>query len=102
MFDARIVDNHDAVMAERRRPEKQGRLNFIARLFFGAAQTFRLPLRVQRAQFDVGPLFIFVDTNIIAESFFERSGLILLSGLFRILLLAVILVVAFHLMLTRP
>jgi len=102
VFDARIVNNHDEVMAARRRPEKQGRLSFIAKFFFGPAQTFRLPLRVQRTQFDVGTLFILVDTNVIAESFFERSGLILLSGLFRNVLLAVILVVAFHLMLTRP
>ncbi|MBT4490510.1 MAG: hypothetical protein HOC72_23425 [Rhodospirillaceae bacterium] len=74
----------------------------MAEYFFGPAKTFSLPLRVRESQYDVGSLNITIDTFIIAETFFERSGLILLSGVLRNLLLAGILGVLFHFMLTRP
>jgi two-component system cell cycle sensor histidine kinase PleC len=63
---------------------------------------FSLALQVRDTNFEVGILTVTVDTFIIAERFFERSGLILLSGVLRNLLLAGILGVLFHFMLTRP
>ncbi len=102
VFQAEIMDNHHDSMARRQRPEKQGRMKPLAVFLFGPAKTFSLPLQVRENNFDVGTLQVSVDTFVIAETFFERSGLILLSGVARNFLLAGILGVLFHFMLTRP
>ncbi len=102
VFDAEIVDNQGDSMARRHRPEKQGRMKSLAEFFFGPPMDFSLVLQVRETNFEVGILTVTVDTFIIAETFFERSGLILLAGVLRNLLLAGILGVMFHFMLTRP
>ena len=102
VFNAEIMDNHGDSMARRHRPEKQGWLKPLAAFFFGPPMAFSLPLAVRDTNFEVGVLRITVDTFVIAERFFERSGLILMSGLLRNLFLAGILGVLFHFMLTRP
>ncbi|NQV99048.1 MAG: hypothetical protein HQ483_05090 [Rhodospirillales bacterium] len=99
---AAIVDHREQVMAVQRRPEKQNGLRQIATYFFGPAREYQLELRFGESDLVTGRLDIKIDTLVIAESFFERSGFTLISGLLRTLLLAAILGVLFHFMLTRP
>jgi PAS domain S-box-containing protein len=84
------------------RPQRQGSLKWLADKFFGEAKTYVISLRVKETKVHMGSLSIRVDTYIIAETFLQRSGLILLFGILRNLILAIILAALFHSMLTKP
>ena len=99
---AQIVDNQNVVMAEKKRKEVQSPLKPIVHYLFGPPKEFKLKLYAANHNMTVGSLSITVDTLVIAERFFERSALTLVSGLLRSLLLAAILGVLFYFVLTRP
>jgi PAS domain S-box-containing protein len=102
IFRAEIIDNFGDKMASATRAQSQGGMEFAAKMFFGKAKTYSLDLRPAGTQFNAGKIIIEIDTSVIAETFFDRSGLILMFGILRSLLLAVILAFLFHHMLTRP
>ncbi|MCZ6859263.1 MAG: PAS domain S-box protein, partial [Alphaproteobacteria bacterium] len=102
IFEAEIVDNFGDRMAIVNRPQQQGALKWLADGIFGEAKTYAIPLHVKETESNVGNLSIRVDTYIIAETFLRRSGLILFFGILRNLILAIILAVLFHRMLTKP
>jgi len=102
IFEAKIVDNFGQNMAIAERPQRQGALKWLADGIFGKTRTYAIELRQKQSGFHAGDLSIRVDNYVIAETFFQRSGLILLFGLLRNLILAVILAALFHKMLTKP
>ncbi len=99
---AEITDSFGDQMAVVMRPVSYGKLKTISEFLFGPTKIFSLQLRVTEMDIDAGKIEIWVDTYVIAETFFTRSGLILLFGIVRNLFLATILAVLFHKMLTRP
>ncbi|MCZ6861518.1 MAG: PAS domain S-box protein [Alphaproteobacteria bacterium] len=102
IFEAEIVDNFGDRMAMENRPQRQGALKWLADEIFGEAKTYAIPLQVKETKLHMGSLRIRVDTYIIAETYLQRSGLILIFGILRNLFLAIILAALFHSMLTRP
>jgi len=102
IFEARIIDNFGDAMVVEKRPQRQGTLKWLADSIFGRTKTFEIRLMSKRTGFHAGDLGIKVDLYIIAQSFFQRSGLILAFGIIRNLFLAIILAMFFHYMLTKP
>ncbi|HIF10604.1 MAG TPA: PAS domain S-box protein, partial [Sneathiellales bacterium] len=106
IFEVKIVDNFGDTMAIESRARKRGALKWLSTKLFGDTKTYSVPLQATsksfRSGFHAGDLTIRVDTYIIAETFFQRSGLILIFGLLRNLFLAVILATLFHYLLSRP
>ncbi len=102
IFRAQITDNFKDRMALAVRPKSKGGLEPIATALFGGTKDYVLSLKVPNVGVDAGQIKISIDTNIIAETFFARSGLILIFGILRNLFLATILAVLFYFMLTRP
>ncbi len=102
IYRAEIIDDFGDSLALASRAETEGQLARLAELLFGESRSYELTLHVPIAERDVGVIRIRIDTGIIAETFFGRSGLILLFGVLRSLLLAIILVTIFHYDLTRP
>jgi signal transduction histidine kinase len=102
IFEARIIDNFGDTMVVEKRPQRQGTLKWLADSIFGRTKTFAIPLQSKGTAFHAGDLSIQVDLYIIAQSFFQRSGLILVFGIIRNLFLAIILAMFFHYMLTKP
>jgi len=100
IFQAEIIDNFGDQMASATRLQSRGGLEFAAKIFFGSAKSYSLNLRPAGTQFNAGRIIIEIDTSVIVETFFDRSGLILVFGILRSLFLAVILAFLFHHMLT--
>jgi PAS domain S-box-containing protein len=102
IYRAQITDSFGDQMAIALRSRIEGNLSGIASTLFGPSKQYVLPLRSPNSNENAGKLEIWVNTYVIAETFFTRSGLILLFGIIRSLFLAAILAVLFHYMLTRP
>jgi PAS domain S-box-containing protein len=102
IYRAEIIDDFGDSLALASRDETDSQLARLAELLFGESRSYELALHVPIAERDVGLIRIRIDTAITAETFFGRSSLILLFGVLRSLLLAIILVIIFHYDLTRP
>lgn len=102
IYHAEIYDDFGHRLASRTRPQVDGRLKWLATLFFGENKQFTMDLFVGRQTDRVGNIRVFVDTYIIASNFFDRSALILLGGVVRNVLLAILLTVIFYYSLTKP
>ena len=61
-----------------------------------------MELRSKQTNFYAGDLRITVDMYVIDKNFFQRSSLILFSGLLRNVFLAIFLALLFHRMLSKP
>ena len=99
---ARIYDNMGDRVAERSRPMRDGGLRSLAELIFSESGRYGLELGPRQVDWVVGVLEIQIDRYVVAETFLERSGVVLASGVLRNLILAAFLAVLFHAMLTRP
>lgn len=102
VIDVKILDSQNKVMAVKTRSEHQGHLKPLAHYFFGPPKLFKQNLHADDDKRTVGFLNITVDTLVIAESFFKRSALTLMSGLVLSLILAAILGVLFYFIFARP
>ncbi|MDE0942392.1 MAG: hypothetical protein OSB58_08130 [Alphaproteobacteria bacterium] len=102
IFEAKIIDNFGQNMAIENRPQRRGALKWLAGAIFGQAKSYSIRLQSKNRGFYAGDLSIHVDTYVIAETFLQRSGLILAFGILRNLILAIILAGLFYGMLTKP
>ncbi|UEM05108.1 hypothetical protein JL101_006630 [Skermanella rosea] len=105
IFQARIQDEFGAKLAVRERPLVETRLRLFSEWLFGTSLDITVPLYyepVNRPRLEIGKLYVAVDSHIIATAFLERARSTLISGLFRNLLLGLLLTAMFHFMVTKP
>ncbi|KAE9630381.1 PAS domain S-box protein [Parasedimentitalea maritima] len=102
VVEAKIIDSYNDTMYSKSRPHLKNSFSWLAEGIFGETRSFSTRLTDKQTGFHAGDLSISVDTNVIAQAFFQRSGLILSFGILRNVILAIILTVLFHNMLTRP
>lgn len=102
IYKAQILDDFGDSLASRERSQETGSLKWLSQMAFGNVRTYTVPLTIEKNNLPVGNMSISVDTFIIAQSFFDRAGLIIMSGLLRNLILAGILLFLFYYTLTKP
>ena len=102
VFEAVLLDNFGDILASSSRPQKEGAFKWLTDGIFGEFREFSIELIGEETNFNAGTLTIKIDTYIIGKTFLERSGLILVSGIFRNLILAFILAIVFYYMVSRP
>jgi|GEM_PF-1199276 len=102
IIEAKIIDSYGDTMYSKSRPHLDNTLSWLAEGLFGGYKSYSTQLVGKETGFLAGELIIRVDTNLIAKSFFQRSGLVLVFGVLRNLFLAIILALLFHNMLTKP
>ncbi|WP_294224876.1 PAS domain-containing sensor histidine kinase [uncultured Shimia sp.] len=100
--EATIIDSYGDTMYSRTRPQLKTSLSWLAEGIFGEVKSYSTQLVEKRTNFYAGELIIRVDTNVIARDFFKRSGLVLGFGVLRNVLLATVLALIYHKMLTKP
>lgn len=100
--EATIIDSYGDTMYSRTRPQLETSLSWLAEGIFGEVKSYSTQLLEEGSGFYAGELIIRVDTNVIARDFFKRSGLVLGFGVLRNLLLATVLALLYHRMLTKP
>lgn len=100
---AEIVDNNGLVLASVQRPPAESPYRLFSDFLFGERRVFDELLFVSHAPTEaLGLLRLEVDTFAFGADFLHRSLLTLLTGFVRSLLLALILLVLFYAMLTKP
>jgi diguanylate cyclase (GGDEF)-like protein len=102
IYCARLEDEFGEVYAERRRPLQPHPLRPLFRSLRSGGDEFRLPLRFGPEQRIVGVMVVRLDIFAELLSFLHRSGLVLGVCLLRNLLLALVLLMLYHLTLVRP
>jgi serine phosphatase RsbU (regulator of sigma subunit) len=100
--EVRIIDEFEAVLARKSRPPSGGDLKWLVETVFGSENQYVFSLRHEEQKDPVGRLFIRVDNYLVAASFLRRSGLVMISGLIRNIVLSCILTLFFYTTLTRP
>ena len=97
-----IKDDFGNILAHIERPLTTGYLDWLAAIAFQKNRIHQVPLFVRDEKIRVGTLIVGIDSYLSAASFFERSSLIVVSGIVRNLLLAGILAFLFYLSLAKP
>lgn len=95
-----VRDDFDQILAQRERPPGEGRLEWLVRMIDRGDRTLTVPLSSHGR--NVGGLTVTIDPYAALEDFLGRAGLIILGGVVRNLLLAVILFSLFYQAITRP
>ena len=111
MLRAELHDNLDRPLAKAAREPQHRRLRWLTDRLFGAHLSYRIrfdadgntlsPRPMSRAR-SVGTLEIEFDTRVLGQDFLARSWILLVTGIARTLILAIVLAVVTHLMITRP
>jgi len=78
------------------------RWRWVSDIIFEPQQEHTLVLYAQDKNQLIGRLTVTVDTHLLALNFFKRSAIVLATGITRNLILATILLVLFHYIVTRP
>ena len=107
---ADLRDSLDRPLASASRDPAQLRLRWLTDRLFGEHRSYRLsltadgttPAEAEVASPSVGTLEIEFDTRVLGQDFISRAWILLLTGIARTLVLAVVLAVVTHLMITRP
>jgi signal transduction histidine kinase/DNA-binding response OmpR family regulator len=97
-----VVDEFQVMLAQRERSITRGRLQWVVNLSFGKEKRYTIPLVYGSQQRLVGHLYVSADSYLIAQNFFNRAGLIILSDLIRNILLSTVLLLIFYTSLTKP
>jgi signal transduction histidine kinase/CheY-like chemotaxis protein len=101
IYKVELLDDSKEILAKDNKALIETQWRWISELIFGQEKIYQIPLFLpQNSQF--GLLKITVDTHFMAISFLERGLVILMSGLTRLLLLAVLLLYLFHYIVTKP
>ena len=104
IIEASILDDHDTVLAERKRVEalQLEKLEW-ARMFIDDMKPYQFRLTLPEAMAeDSGSLHVIVDQAVGLQPFFSRAVTTFLSGFIRNLLLVMLLYLVFYHILTRP
>ena len=100
---AEIVDNSGMVLAQLERPRQESGYRVFSDFLFGERRLFNDPLFISHTPLEnLGVLSLEVDTYAFGSSFLHRALLTLTMGFVRSFLLALILLVLFYRMLTKP
>jgi len=102
IIEVDLRSNFDEVLANSSRARSSGSLAYIANQIIGSKVNRGIDLFVPEIEPAVGRLMVSADSYLIASSFFQRSGLIILTGIIRNLVFAGIIVWIFFLTLTKP
>ena len=96
-----LLDNFNDVLSEKSRPSKKSKYQWFLYLPIKQYKTFDFPLQHPVHGY-VGSLKVKIDRLLVAENFFNRSMLTLLSDFLRSLALAAVLTLLFYYSLTLP
>ena len=105
IFHASIHDEFGARLAGRERPKIESSLRLFSEWLFGNELDITVPLYYEplnRPRLQIGKLKVSVDSHITATAFLDRARSTMISGLFRNLLLGLVLTAMFHVMVTKP
>ncbi|MFC0710178.1 hybrid sensor histidine kinase/response regulator [Azorhizophilus paspali] len=103
VIGAEIVDSDQRPLAAVSRPAMNSEYRVLSDMLFKPRRYFEAPLSIAHAPDEaLGFLRLEIDTYAFGSAFLERSGLTLLTGFASSLLLALLLLVVFNRMLTRP
>lgn len=101
IYKVELLDEHRELLAIRERTLMEGHGRWISGLVFGSNKTHDFPLYMPTSG-SFAVLKITIDTHVLAQGFLDRAFLVLISGVARNLLLAIILFWLFHNMVTHP
>ena len=104
IFQASIHDEFGTRLAARERPKIESSLRLFSEWLFGNELDITVPLYYEplnRPRLQIGMLKVSVDSHITATAFLERARSTMISGLFRNLLLGLVLTAMFHVMVTK-
>lgn len=100
---ARLTDNNNVVLSSVERPFSQSRYRIVSDFLFGESRQFEDPLNLAHLPNEsIGTLRLNVDTFAFGNHFLQRSGITLLNGFMRSLILAGVLTLLFYMTLTKP
>lgn len=100
---ARLTDNNNVVLSSVERPFSQSRYRIVSDFLFGESRQFEDILNLAHLPNEsIGVLRLNVDTFAFGSHFLQRSGITLLNGFVRSLILAGVLTMLFYLTLTKP
>ncbi len=103
VIGAEIVGSDQRPLASVSRPPMSSEYRIFSDILFKPRRYFEAPLTIAHAPDEpLGFLRLEIDTYAFGSTFLERSGLTLLTGFASSLLLALVLLVVFNQMLTRP
>lgn len=105
IIEAEIIDSDNRVLAlaQRSRKMSESPYRWLSDLLFDPTQTFTSHLSVkQLPNVDLGNLNVTVDTYPAGTAFLKRASFTIISGFFKSLILAVLLLILFYIMLTKP
>ncbi len=102
IYQARIIDDLGDDLAFSARARTSGLFGTLSEALFGDSITITRELVHQESRSRVGKLSISLDTHLLAQQFFQRSALVMVSGVIRNILLAAILLFLFHKTLSKP
>ncbi len=102
VFHAEIRDDLGGVLATAERTRVDTGPRRLADILVGNSKVYALELAWPGRNKPVGRVTVSVDPYLVTESFFDRAGLMLLFGIVRNLLLALLLSLFFYLTLTKP
>jgi len=100
IYQAKLYDDFGRTLAEKKRNMTKTRSHQLTRFLFGEDREYQVILEdSEKAQ--IGTLVVIVDLHQLVQSFYQRSWVLILSGLFSNLLLAAVLSILFYFTLTR-
>jgi signal transduction histidine kinase/CheY-like chemotaxis protein len=100
---ARLTDNNNVVLSSVERPFAQSPYRVVSDYLFGESRQFEDTLNLAPMPTEaIGSLRLTVDTFAFGSHFLQRSGITLLNGFMRSLILAGVLTMLFYFTLTKP
>lgn len=101
VVSAKLTVGDDEMLAENSSAPLDGSFRFVTTALFGDRRDYRMDL-VGLSGEPVGTLMLQLDTYPPGRAFLERAAMVVVTGLVRAGLLALMLLAVFHLFLTRP
>ena len=102
IYQARIIDDVGEDLAFSGHARTGGLFDGLSQQLFGENITITRTLVHEESKQKVGELSIILDTHLLAQQFFHRSVLMMVSGIIRNVLLAAVLLFLFHKTLSKP
>jgi signal transduction histidine kinase len=101
IYKVRLLDEDKQLLAARERPLTHIYWRWVSKFIFEQNQPYQAPLYLQEKN-SFALLEVSIDTQLLAKGFLDRALVILMMGVARNLLLAGILLLLFHYMVTKP
>ncbi len=98
---ATIVNEYNEILGNKERPLNRGPLNAIVNLFFGPETQLDYPLNYDKNK-SVGILSVTIDRYFAAQRWISKAGVVIITGVVRNFVLAIIFTLIFYYSLTLP